>query len=443
MKKTSLIFASLAAGFFQALPKAFDLAGAVFATGRGALGGSWSDRLVALASRTGSWGFTEVIRATAAAIPWVLGFLVLFALAGRAPARWKTPAFTVVWTAWLAASAAGIWNGWDAWQNQVKNPRLAAPVALVETTAGHSRRVFVNPSALISVAAVNPALIDPSTPPVELATLVQSPTKWRAEHRNNPFSAVLLAGNLTEAKPLIRHLLESPDWHLARVDNQGIVFLPGGQADHLEPEIPPFESPQERATYLSQYAICLDAAGQKTAANARMDEALEISGNDFSILVRAASLAAFQNRWERARSLAVKADKARPGSFEAEYLLAWSLLETRAFGKAFDLTTRLARSHPQDITILMLHARAARASKDFTTETATLEKILPLTKNDPASTSRIHLFLGQSWAQRGFPDQAMAHYKLALDGDLSPAETRDIREAMKTIEEKRLKTGTR
>jgi len=441
LKKPSIISAAVAVGFFQALPKAFDLADAITATGRGPLGGSWTDRLVSLAARTGNWGFTEMVHAAASGIPWILGFLVLFFLAERTPGGWKKLGFAMVWTCWIAVSVTGIWSGWKVWQNRVKNPQLLAPIALVEKATEHSRRIFVNPSALISVAAVGPTLIDSTSSPVELAILVQSPTKWRAEHRKNPFSAVLLAGNLTEAKPLIRHLLDSPDWHLACVDNQGILFLPGKQPDQLESEIPLFKSPQERATYLSQYAICLDAAGQKNAANERMDEALEISENDFPILVRAASLAAFQGRWERARLLAVKADRARPGSFEAEYLLAWSLLETRAFGKAFDLTSRLARSHPQDPTILMLHARASRASKDFTTETATLEQLLHLARNDPASTSRIHLFLGQSWAQRGFPDQAMAHYKLALDGDLNPAETRDIREAMKTIEEKRLKTG--
>jgi len=441
LKKSSLISAAAAAGFFQALPEAFDLGGAVAATGRGALGGSWSDRFVALAARTGQWEFAEIARATASAIPWIFGFLLLFFLASRSPFRWRRLLLAVVWTAWAAASAAGIWNGWHAWQNRVKNPQLVAPVALAETIAGNSRRVFVNPSAMVPVAAVNPALVDASLSPVERATLVQSPTKWRASHRADPFSAVLLTGNLAEAKPLIRHLLDSPDWHVARVDNQGILFLPGGQPDRLESEIPLLESPQERAAYLSQYALCLDAAGQKGDANKRMDDALGITENDFSILVRAASLSALQGRWERARSLAIKAGECRPGRFESEYLLAWSLLETRAFGKAFDLTARLARSHPQDPSTLMLHARASRASKDFTAETAALEQLLQLARNDPASTSRIHLFLGQSWAQRGFPDQAMNHYKLALDGDLSPAETRDIQEALKTIGGKRLKTG--
>lgn len=441
MKKPSLISAAVAVGFFQALPKAFDLAGTVTAIGRGELGGSWGDRLVALAARTAHWGFAEMVRATAFSIPWIFGFLVLFFLAGRTPARWKTIALATVWTGWITVSAAGIWNSWNAWQNREENPRLFAPITLVETAAGHSQRIFVNPSALIPVAAVNPALIDSASSPAELAELVQSPTKWRAGHRKNPFSAILLAGNLTEAKPLIRHLLDSPDWYVACVDNQGILFLPAGQRDKPDSEIPPLESPRERATYLSQYAICLDAAGQKNAANEQMDEALAISGNDFSILVRAASLSAFQGHWERARTLATKADKLRPDSFESQYLLAWSLLETRAFAKAFDLTSRLARSRPDDAAVLMLHARASRSSKDFATETAALEHLLYLARNDPASTSRIHLFLGQSWAQRGFPTQALDHYKLALEGELSPTEIRDIREAMKTIEQNRLKTG--
>lgn len=440
LKKSSIILAAVAVGFLQALPKAFDLGGAIVAAGRGTLGGSMADRIVAWTSRVGGWEVAGVSHSLLSASPWFLGFLVLFFLASRTPTRWRKTSLAVVWLGWFAASASGLWNGWIVWQDRVVDPRLLAPTVLVEKAAGHSQRVFVNPSALALVAAVNRDFIDRSLSH-DLPLLVQSTAKWRAEDRKRPFSAVLLAGNLAEARPLIQHLLDAPDWHISRVDNQGILFLHADQPDNFESEIPAFESPRDRAIYLAQYAICLDAAGEKSRANQRMDEALEIAGSDFEILVHAASLAAFQGRWERAKTLAVKADKYRPNTFESQYLLAWSLLETRTFEKAFALTSLLAKSHPNDIAVLMLHARTSRASKDFTTETATLEQLLQLVRNDPNASSRIHLFLGQSWAQRGFPDQALAQYRQALEGTLTPAEARDIREAMKTIEENRLQTG--
>jgi len=425
------------AGICQALPKAFDLAGAVSSAGRGALGGSWPDRWVAAALGAGGWGGAEFACFLLAAAPWFLGFLVLFFAAGKLFARWRRVALVLAWICWGATAATGLWNVWDAWQHRIDDLRLVAPVGLVGQ-AKDSRHVFVNPSAVPSVAALAPRMVD-REPALE-TPLAQSPARWREEDRKNPFSAALLSGRLSESKLLIRHLLESPDWHLAAVDNQGLLFLRGSAPDRSETDIPDFQSSRDRAIYLAQYALCLEAAGLALPATRRMEEAMNAAENDFEILIRAATFAASRNRWEQARKLAATARMKRPGNFEADYLLAWSLLETRAFDKAFEMTSRLAGNFPDDPSVLLLHARTARASKNFPSETDALERLLRLAGKDKSAAARIHVFLGQSWMERGFPDQAIAHFKLALESLPSPAESRDIRESIRMIEANRLKT---
>lgn len=441
MKKPGIILASAAVGICQALPGAFDLAGAIQSAGRGALGGSWPDRLVSAAWRAGGWGFAEFVRSAWFAVPWFLGFLVLFIAAGKCTGRWRRPAVIFVWLLWCASASVGLWNAGIARRDRIDDPRLLAPLGLIEAVKTHARHVLINPSALPLVAAWEPGFVDREFARETLDSLVQSPARWREEDRKRPFSAVLLCGSLSEAKPLILHLLDSPDWHLAAVDNQGLLFLRGDEQDRSEAEPPVFQSPRDRALYLAQHALCLDAAGLKERATLRMNEAMEIAENDFEILIRATSLAASRNRWEQARKLATKARMKRPGAFEADYLLAWSLLETRAFDKAFEMTSQLAGNYPNNFSVLLLHARASRASKNFSSETAVLERLLRLAGEDKAAAARIHIFLGQSWTQRGFPNQAIAHYKQALEGNPAPAEARDIREAIQTIEASRLKTA--
>ncbi len=437
-KNAGTLLAASAAGICLALPKAFDLPDILLSVGYGSLpGGTWIDRLVAASWHASGWMGSGLLRLTLSFCPWFLGFLAFFLLARKSPSRWRGAAICLVWLCWGAAMVAGIWNGWSAWDHRITDLRLLAPTELVAKLKG-SPRVFINPSAIPAVAALAPDLVDRSpTSPL----LVQSPALWRAEDRKRPFSAVLLAGRVSEAKPLILHLRNSPDWHLAAVDNQGILFM-RGEADVLpEAIIPTFETQKERAIYLAQYALCLEAVGLKILATQHMDEAMNLSENDSKILTRAASLAASRNRWAEARKLATKAQIKRPGSFEADYILACSLLETQASDKAYKLTSQLAARYPTDISCLLLHARACRAAKDFSAETATLEHLLRLVSREKKASSRIHIYLGQSWTQRGFPDQALKHYQLGLEGNPSPAEAEEIREAMRTIESNRLKSS--
>lgn len=435
------LLAALVVMICQAVPEMFDLAATVRHVGAGNLGAGGADAIWALTARLFGWGAAGAARAVFQAWPWFIFILILFFVARRVTPAWRRAAVSAAWAIALAASVQGLWSGWAAWPARVDDLRLVAPVGLIESAGSQTQRVFINPSARIAVAALKPDLVEREPAGEPPAALLRSPARWRAEDRQRPFSAVLLTGRLAEAKPLIQHLSDSPDWFLASVDNQGLLFLRGDARPQPEIRVPEFESPRDRAIFLAQAALALDAAGLKTRASRAADEALALAPDDSEVLVLAASLAASQNRWESAKKMALKSLAARPSGFEATCLLAWAELETRSAENAFEITTRLARKYPDDQAVLLLHARAARSSKNLVAETDALERLLRLSKNDPESRTRIHIYLGQVWAQRGFPDQAMENYRQALAGSLSPAESREVSDAMEIIQAKRLPTG--
>ena len=441
LKTLPAVIGSLAASILSALPGVFDRGETILSVGSGLASESASrgDRLAAFAFQLGGWGLADALRLISGTMPWFLGFLVLFWGAswfGGLARKWGT---TLVWLLCLGVSGAGIWGAFFPASPPIKDPRLLAPLSLVEMAKSARGRVFMNPSARPYVAPFAPALIDRSLTEKMAANIVVSPEKWRTENRSRPFSSVLISGHVFEAKPLIGHLLDSPDWYLARVDNQGLLFLPGERPDMAGSPVPDFASPRERAIYLAQYALNLEIAGSRTMATTSMDEARSLAGKDYEVLFRASSLSASQSHWERARKQAAAAAKKRPGSYEANYLLALSLLETRSYDKAFECTSALARKYPDDPGVLMLHARAARSAHDFSEETKTLDRLLRLAKASNTPAARIHIFLAQSWAQRGFPEQAITHYQSALSEGLSKEEASDVRAALTTIESKRLK----
>jgi hypothetical protein len=80
-----------------------------------------------------------------------------------------------------------------------------------------------------------------------------------------------------------------------------------------------------------------------------------------------------------------------------------------------------------------LQARIAAQNNDPATEIAALEKLVSLAKRRGQPAGDFHALLGQAWARRGFPDQAMANYQAALDAN-PPADVRkQIEESMEVI----------
>lgn len=291
--------------------------------------------------------------------------------------------------------------------------------------------VFTNPAAATVIAAVQPALVT-GIPVADRLAAIASPVKWRELDRTHRFGAVVLAGNPGEARGLIEHLLQSPDWRLALVDDDGILFLRGAGSRYVPPS-PGANDPG----FSARLALNLQLVGFKTEARAILQSALERSPGDPAVLAAAASLNGSQGRWEKARELAERALDADAARFEARYILACALLETRNPGKALTETDRLLRQRPSDVQTLLLRARAARAVNDPDTEIDALEQLLGLVPPSSPDAARLRVFLGQAWAKKGFADRAVQAYEAALSGSLDPAAANDVRDAIRAIRENR------
>lgn len=433
LKLRLLIPLSLLTGAYLALPVGLDRTASARSVGAALVGDptGWDGRLAALLVPLGGWALADAARLILAAAPWAISTFVLLYLVGK----WRAWA---AWLVWIAIVAIGVPSAVQTFSERARDHRLSLPSDLVATLQGHDEAVFVNASGRALVAAEMPGVKLPLNLTETLA-LAADPSRWRARHRSTPFSAVLLTGNLSDAKPLLRHLLESPDWQLARLDNQGMVFLRGTKTDATILAIPALASETDRAIFLAQYALVLESANLQTQATKRMEEAMSLNDRSYDVLFRAASLAASQKRWEKCRALAEAASAARPGGYEADSLRALATLESGANDSAFEVTSRLVRSHPNDPATLLLHARTSRAAKQFQAETDTLERLLDLAQNDPAQAARIHIYLAQSWAQRGFSAQATDHYQAALQtGKLSAPEQHEVTEALDVIRKKTL-----
>jgi tetratricopeptide (TPR) repeat protein len=112
------------------------------------------------------------------------------------------------------------------------------------------------------------------------------------------------------------------------------------------------------------------------------------------------------------------------------------MFESGAVSKASAEIASLAARHPNDTQILRLQARIASAENDPATEVSALEQLLSLAKKQNQPTGNLHLLLGQAWAKRGFPDQALENYQAALKEN-PPLELKiRIEEAMALIREK-------
>lgn len=436
--------AALAAssGVWFATEATLQAAGQGAAAWAGLIGAPWGDRLVALAWGIGGWIGATAVRSAMAFGIWLvmLGGVLLVIRRVAASLRRERAGAVVCWVLAVATFGLGAWEGFAGWKNNPRDARLFAPVDLIALAQKNGGRVFVNPSATFDVAALAPGILG-ERPLKDRAAMMASPVRWREEDREIPSSGVLIAGSVPEARPLIEHLLASPDWRLAFVDNGGILFL-HGNGPNFSPR-PPAEivAGFERAQHgyvLARTALNYHESGLKIEARSLMSEAVKSAPDDARVLTCAASLAASQGRWERARTDAEKALKLDPDSQQASYLFALSLLETGAPQRAHTLASELVGRAPRDASILLLHARTSRAANDPTSEIASLEKLLALAEGSSLSRARVQIYLGQAWAKRGFPDQALAAYRAAVQGGLSSGEESDVREAIKTIEDNRL-----
>ena len=374
------------------------------------------------ALKVGLWGFAMA-----------LGVLLIVGAAAR---WWRCAvvALTIAILLWL--SCLPFIRGWKFRNERIADLSLIAPVELAGK-AGKFRKeeVFTNAdgAALLPLYAPNIARGDST----EDFGLVGNPKAWREALRKSKWKAVLLTGPATNFRPLLDHLVTSPDWTLAEINNHGYLFLRGSEAPAAALEVKSFRRGNDRETaiYLGQVAMYYDAIHRNTEARECIEQALKLAPGNALVLSYAATYMAAHKRWQDAMDYAQKALQADPKFLQAKVVKAMALLELGQAGKARREVEDVLNEAPSDFYTLFIFARICRAENDFTHEAEALEHIVELCKKTGLPAGNYQLYLGQAYARLGMAKPALLNYRAALEsGLLDQKQTDEVKDAIKTIE---------
>ncbi|MEI8294131.1 MAG: tetratricopeptide repeat protein [bacterium] len=429
------IVSGILAAAAAAAPCFFSRPESLAAAVRGASSGAnWIDRLAAAGYAAVGLPGADVVRAASVAAPVLAAFLAFSWIARKFPPDFEKRASWGLGVAALFVIGFGVFASVQAWQRDIRDIRLLAPVELLQAADNGEGRVFLNSPALPAARLLAPRLDSRAPDAAEIAVLTTSPVRWREAHRQSPFTAILLATPLDGSRQLVEMLASSPDWHLVRIDNQGLLYRRDASEAKTLPAQQMFSTKRDSAIHDAQAAMVMHFLGKNKNARDLMELARHTAPEDSIVLTQSATLAAALNQWPTAKKDAEAALRKDSSSIQARYLLALALLETGNIPGAAREAETLSSQHSNDPSVLWLTARISREANDPTTEIAALEKLLVLAKKQNEPPTLIHIHLAQAWAKRGFAAQALENYQAALKGDLTPKQRKELENAMGTIQ---------
>lgn len=401
------------------------------------------DRFYGVAWSLGGTGGLSVAETLLTFLYWIVVAFFLLAVAALIP--WRRKLLLGLASLLLLASCWIPVRQWFVTDRATLALPLSAPVE--EAAIARNKpvgSVFANSSALPFLSLFAPGAVHSMTPG-QAADLTADPRLWRQEMRKSKWQTTVLSGPTTEIRPLLDHLLSSPDWALVKISNQGYVFERIGEA----PPLPAFQPTSinltfssATAVYLAQIAERYDAIRRSSEAQAAMERALEFAPKNPVVLSHAASLEASHRRWQKALAYCDQTLTLDPGNTFAGLLKAVCLLETNQPDQAEQVARKVLSRAPNDPYTLFFYARICRTIHDYTTEAETLEKLVRVTKASGGGRilATYYVYLGQAYARMGRPNEAIANYRLALaEPSLDPEFAREVRASIQTIEDKRPK----
>ena len=452
------IIAALASGicgflhslpFLHAVPSHASLAAAArgIASFQGLEGygtASWIDRIAGRlwqsdgASRLAAGEWLAVFAASTVAaflvLVIVLGFLRLLN-----DARTRKIVFSSAIILILATCIPRLWGAIARRDDRILDLGLLIPVELAShVRASDQARIFANPSALVNLLLLVPRSTE-SVSMTDSARFSANPERWREEFRRAKWNIVLLSGPLGEYRPLLEHLMASPDWHLASVSNQGFLFvygfgLPVGSLDETFRRA----NDQDTAVYLAQISGNYDAIRRTRDARACLERALALAPDNTTVLSHAATFAAAHKRWQDAIDYSGKALAGNPDLAHAKIVQALALMETGRADRAQELVDQVLLQSPNDSYTLFLSARIRRSLNDYAREAESLEKLVAIGQKTGGPTADYRIYLGQAYARQSLVEPALQNYRAALDsGQLDAKQAEEVRHAIESIESRR------
>jgi hypothetical protein len=396
----------------------------------------WMDRLAAAGYSIGGLPGADAARAACIFAPVLAAFFAVSWISRKLPLDFQTRIHWGLTIAAMVIMGFGAFQGFQAFPRDIRDTRLLAPVDLLKIVSDRDGRVFINSPALSAARLLLPDIISRVPTAEAIQTLTSSPVRWREEDRRDPFTAILLAVPLEKSRPLVEMLNSSPEWHLAKIDNQGLLYRRGKKSDDTSSAKPMFANKRDTALYRAQTAMVMHFLGKNKDAREWMAQARQTAPRDPLVLTQSATLAAALKQWPTTKKEAELALREDASSTQARYLLALSLLETGNISGAAEESATLSAKASNTPSVLWLEARISREANDPNTEIAALEKLLALAQKQKEEPTIIHIHLAQAWAKRGFATQAIENYNAALKGNLTPEQRTELENAKGTVQDR-------
>jgi tetratricopeptide (TPR) repeat protein len=329
-----------------------------------------------------------------------------------------------------------LWETISKRDQRISDLRLLMPLELVNRArAQEAAKVFANRSALTHLLLLAPNLAR-NVSPADSLSLSTNAAQWREGLRRAKWNTVVLAGPLPEYRPLLDHLIGSPDWHLATITNQGFLFLQGSGFP-IRPLDATFrlDTAQDTAVYLAQISACYDALRRTADARTSLERALELAPDSITVLSHGATFAAAHKRWQDAIDYSERALAEDRRLVHPKLIQALAFLETGEAIKAQEVVDQALLQAPNDPYTLFLSARIRRSLKDYVKEAESLEKVVAITQNAGIPTANYRIYLGQAYARQSLAGPALQNYRAALNsGQLDSKQVEEVEDAIKSIE---------
>jgi tetratricopeptide (TPR) repeat protein len=324
----------------------------------------------------------------------------------------------------------------------VSTPKLA-----VEALVGQS--LYYNGQARTWIAAQRPELLtaedkqDGSERVRAFAQAVQSPNLFRQLDRQNRFDTLFLVGDPSTYRPLLDHLLDTPDWTLTYLDHTSLIFHRAGNDPWTEAKLQALRgkfaeaSARDRAAVLAGTAVKLIAVRKRELGKKLADEAVELdSGLPDGWSARA------RYHLERGEWNPAIADADRALEIDGDYMhalasKAQALYATKHFTDAYRVSKKLIEKMPDDPGVLFYYAKICHEAHAFEEEIKALQKLISLAELCERPTSEYRIYLGQAFARTGKGPEALEQYGKALaDPDLPRDQQAEVGRTMEQIRSK-------
>ncbi|HEX4084463.1 MAG TPA: tetratricopeptide repeat protein [Chthoniobacteraceae bacterium] len=338
----------------------------------------------------------------------------------------------------LIFGAVVLWGG----RHDPMDPRLVHEKMAIDRLAD-AHYVFYSPWSHADLAKARPDLVAAANERA-FARGVQSPAIFRQLDHQRQFDGVLLAGDPTTYEPLLKHLSESKDFVLTWLDNAALVFRRYGAKPWREADLNTTAAGlkgENKARFLAGAATRLIAIGQIDMAKRALDQAAPNGGKLPEYWTTLGLFDGKIDHWKEAldalnQALALNSDFTPALTTKAQILFG-----ARRYDEALDIMDKVVAEHPNDPSMLFLHATISHEAHAYQREIAALKRLIGLAESQGVSATGYHIYLGQAYAQTGDAMLSLIEFKKVLDSDdASPEQRIFAQDCMNKIADK---TGQR